>query len=366
MEVLAGLGVFGIVATWVLAGLLVLVIPVLAIADCAATRKHEGSRAIIIVLIVLSWSLGGVIYAIAFAGWRWLRAFTALCLIGLVLLAIVSTVSCVIGAHGASEAARQATERQRHEAIEAFQPTEIPSDSVAPFPALLRIGGSRSVAQWTLDGPLPGSARPADPNVRQIAVEPGSERVFALTRHELGTISPATGSFIQIEIDPALDQLSWPSGVAFVPGSREVVVMSSHVLTRFHVYAPDTGEWRRVPAEHRDLDATALTWHPTDEALYAIANEPGGASLATIDTLYRFNMQGALTGTVSLNPAVPVLDRHRETAQLVASGRYLVLVLGTGQTADGSTVGGVLAIDPANGEVAKAADSSSEEPATPL
>ena len=46
-----------------------------------------------------------------------------------------------------------------------------------------------------------------------------------------------------------------------------------------------------------------------------------------IDTLYRFNLQGALTGIVPVDPPVPVAEPSRAIPQLQTAGGSLVLIL---------------------------------------
>lgn len=356
----AGAGVIGLATAWALGVLLLLVIPVLAIADCAATDRHRGSRGLVILLLLLSWSLGGLIYALLFPGWRWLRGFALLSLVGLVVLAVLSTASCVIGAKGASERSRQQRDLRLEEAFAAFEPRPVPLDSVGRVTAVLRVGDSVSAAEWTLAGPDHASARPVDSRVRHLAVEPGRGRTFALTDHEFGIVTPSTGSFTPIGLDSSLEPLSWPQGVAYVGDAGPVVVMTSHVYTRFYTYDPDTADWRQLPAEHRDLPIQGLAWSTAEESLYALGHDSAKHAVAT---LYRFNLQGALTGIVPLAPPVPVAETPGASPQLQAAGGSLVLILPADPRRDGSAEAAVLAVDPVSGVVSRARrPAEAEEP----
>jgi hypothetical protein len=340
------------IATWAMALVFVVVIPLLALIDCASTDRHRGSRVLIVVLLLITWSLGGLVYALFFAGWRWLRVFTLCCVLGLLILALLSTASCVIGAPRASKLKREQRQSELELAYAAFKPDTATTDAVGPVTALLRVGSSASLAEWTMAGLDHGSARPVEQRVQHVAAEPESGRVFALTDHEFGVVSPSTGNFSEIEIDPALDgDFSWPRGVASVGSSGPVVVMTSHVVTRFFTYDPATADWQQLHAEHRGLPVAGLAWLDATESLYAVARDNRSLLL---DQVHRFNLQGALTGTVNLDPPVPVPNTSRPRLQLQAAGGSLVLILPAEPRRDGPAEACVLAIDPGSGRVSRA------------
>ena len=117
--------------------------------------------------------------------------------------------------------------------------------------------------------------------------DPQQERTFALTAHEFGTITPSSGRFARIEVDPSLGGFSWPKGLAYDPAQDSVLLMTSHVYTRFYRYDPRTSDWRRLPSELRGPSLRGLTYLPAAEAFFSVVDEPAGGAIRELQAIQR-------------------------------------------------------------------------------
>jgi hypothetical protein len=356
-EVFAGLSIFTLVAVTALSSLFCLFQPVWSLVDCIESDRERETKVLVSLAILFTWGLGSLVYGLFFTASRNLRRFTAVSTVVMLCLVVVGFSSCVSAIAtqakraAAAEDARQAETRQR---IAAFAPSSAPADAVAPFHALLvsRTGphsATTALAEFTLAGPVIRTARDVRGGVRHVAHDARRGRTFALTRHAFGALSPASGEFIEIAVDPGLD-FSWPKGLAFDPRTGLAVVVTSHVFTRFYTYDPDTSAWERLPSEIRDLPVAGLAYLPDDEVFYALDARRSGAELGA---LQRFNRAGALLGRLALSPVIPIAAGDAENAQLHASSGKLVLMLPALAPSDGADAPDrIFLIDPAAGTVA--------------
>ena len=184
-----------------------------------------------------------------------------------------------------------------------------------------------------------------------MAYDDENERYFALTSHAFGTITPSSGRFTEVQVDPSLGEFSWPKGIAFDRARRQVYVMTSHVYTRFYRFDPRTSDWKSLPSEIRDLSLVALTHSPTEDCLYGLQYRYGDTAL---NLIHRFNETGAILGAISLQPAIPVPGGLGSSLQLHESGGRLVLVLPP-LDLDHPAGNRVFVVDPATGEVLRPA-----------
>jgi hypothetical protein len=241
----------------------------------------------------------------------------------------------------------------REPAHEAARPAALPMPrtevDVQPFTAVRFARGERwlraeAVAQFTLAGFDSETAQPVDRRVAHVAADPASNRVFAITAHDFGTVAPATGEFEEIVVDPSL-AFSWPRGIARDPVSGRIVVLTSHVFSRLYRFDPEAGDWERLPTELRDLPLVGLAWWPEHESFYALEIQRNEAIAPRI---HRFDRQGAHLGSVPLDPPVPLGSSSppSDGCQLVASSGGLVVMLPPDSRR------GPFLIDPESGRVA--------------
>ncbi len=362
---LAASGLAGVFAALVLGTLFCLVQPIWAIIDCIESDREKDAKVLVSVALLVTWGLGSTLYGLFLSVSRALRVFTLVMLAVLFLLGVGGIATCAVGAfQGAKESQRQAAieKVEIEEAIRTFRPAAVAADAVEPFPALhFTYPGSGpashgapssvSLADHDLAGPIAASARDVSPEVRHVATS-ADGGVFALTTHEFGAISPATGRFVEIAVDPQLeDDFSWPKGLAFDPVAQRMVVLTSHVHTRFFRYDPRTSAWERLPSEHRNGSLVALAYSPADASLYALERPHGGRELTT---LRRFNDQGASIGVVALDPPIPVPEDLDAGFQLHASSGNLVLIVPPSAASGGEAAAGgrLYLVDREDGDVA--------------
>jgi hypothetical protein len=327
--VLTGLGIVGVGLTLLFGALFFGVLPWWAIIDCASSERHKNSRGLLVALLVFTWGFGSMIYGLFVTGSRGLRRFTVFSLFGSVLMFGVSTVACLTGAkmgHSAQMARIQAEDEAR---LAGFEPGVVSAGSVEPVTAIhFTHAGTRpqsaAVARFGLLGPEVASARNVDVGVRHVAHDPSAQRYYALTQHDFGTITPSSGHFTRIEVDPSVGQFSWPKGLAYDTARRQVVIMTSHVYTQFFRYDPSTADWSRAPAKLRDLNLVSLAYSPDEDCLYALEH---GSSEAALRFIHRFNADGATVGAIELSPAIPIARRQTQYFQLYHSSGRLVLIL---------------------------------------
>lgn len=331
-EVLAGLGIFGLVGVAAAASLFCLFQPVWALVDCIDSDRDRETKVLVSLAIVCTWGLGSLVYGLFFARSRNLRGFTVVSTLAMVAIAVLSVGSCV---SAIATQARRAAERNEAREAEArrraaeFAPAPIARDAVAPFVALhlTRTGRhttSTALAEFDLAGPIASTARDVRGGILRVAHDAVGGRNFALTRHAFGAISAKTGEFIGIAVDPGLD-FSWPKGIAWDPESERAVVLTSHVYTRLFTYDPATSSWEMLPTALRDVPAAGLACVPGESSFYAL-DVPLQAK--ELSALHRFNRAGAHVGRVALSPPVPLSDGDDAVgAQLFHSSGKLVLLL---------------------------------------
>jgi hypothetical protein len=353
-EILSVTGIFGFGAALLLLSLLFLVQPVWALVDCIDSERERDAKILVSLALVCTWCVGGLIYGIFFAISRNLRRLSvALVVVG--FLGSVGVVgACTMGLMSAAERGRAEAERARVEAetaVQHFRPPPIAAEAVAPFSALHTAGdGARrsvAVAEFTLAGPVPGSARDVSAGVKHVAE--GSDALFALTDHDFGALSPSTGRLVGIAVEPSLEaHFSWPKGITWDADAGEVVILVSHVYTRFFRYEPRRAAWEMMPAEFRDLSLVGLAWLPGDVALFAVERPSGARQL---ERIARFNARGAALGSLALEPPIPLAPGGGDGIQLHASSGRLVLVLPPAGESGVAASARIYVVDPATGAV---------------
>lgn len=337
---LGGLGLLGLLVAAFFGFLILLLLPWWAILDCAFSKRTRAEKVVAIALLVVTWGVGSVVYGAFVTRSRLLR-WTTFLTVGGVVAVLVPSIAALLA--GAGMGSRERAERQREEQqaiAAAFRPGTIPAADVADFHALHLVSASpepasAAVARFTGAALDAASARDTDRRLRQLAVDPAGPRYWGVTAQEFGDIDAASGRFTAVPVAPDLD-FSWPQGVAFDAVTGEVVVMTSHVYTRFYRFTPATATWRRLPAELRDVPVVGLA--ALDGVFYAVEYRPRDLSLRR---LQRFNHEGASLGPIELTPPVPVPDGAEPRLQLQPAGTALVLMLPDG----------LFVIDPRTGTV---------------
>lgn len=346
--VLGGLGLFGIIGAVLVGGLMLVLIPFWSILDCAVSRRDNGTKVLLIVLLFVTWTLGALVYAVFVTESRTLRRFTVISTLVAVMVAIVS-VSLLIGG-AAIHSTRESERRAEEEAIvqREFRPGAMDAAAVAPFKAVYVVGDgslrrSAAVADFKLDGPVVSSALNIDERVRHIIHEPQSGRYYGITQHEFGVVHPESRQFEEIAVDPSLERdFSWPKGLALDPATGEVIVLTSHVDTDFFIFAPAAKRWKNVATGIRGRSFVAMTYDPGTQMFYLMEETRGAA----VRELHRFNRSGASIGPLALNPPIPASRQRDANPQMAVSSGTIILLLPR-ERANPS----ILAVEPESGVV---------------
>jgi hypothetical protein len=346
-QFLTGLGLLGAAAAIALGAALLFIVPIAAIVDCLASSRDGNTKGVLVVFLVLTWSLGGTIYGLFGASTRGLRIFTLLSILVPGIILVASVASCGTGAGMAAQARMERERAEMQALVEAFTPAELSADAVELFTALHFVPAGKtgllaSVARFTLDGIEAATARDVKGGVRQVVRDAAGDRLYAVTKHGFGQIDIDAGAFVEIEVDPSVGEFGWPKGLAFDASRGEVVIATSHVVTRFYRFQPQTSRWERMSQELRDFPLVAMTWSPDDDSLYALTHRPHDLALREI---HRFNAEGASLGAIALDPAVPLPKQTQGAIQLQFSSGRLIVVLPPPHVR-------ILAVDPLTGQVA--------------
>jgi hypothetical protein len=370
--VLGGLGFLGIVGGMLLGFVIVLVLPLCAIIECLQSNRDTGLKAFFVIAIVATFGLGSVIYGLFLTSSRSLRIFTIFGVSVPLLILVPSVISMTTSAGWTRQlqAEKEAVEMQ--ELIDNFNRSVATTDELEPFIAVHFAHGSlapraATLARFTLQGPEYATARDIDNKIRHVAHESSNDRYFALTQHDFGTITPSSGRFASVEVDPSLDSFGWPTGLALDTTENKVVVMTSHVATRFYRYDPQSSDWEQLPAEIRDLPLVGLVFSPDENCLYALEHRHRAPALRTI---HRFNTHGANLGQLELKPPIPITRETAGIYQLHYSTGKLVLLVPPFEAnsaqpgAEATTGNRIFVVDPASGEVSVPPDSTSGDGAT--
>jgi hypothetical protein len=358
---LGGLGLLGVVAAVLIGFVVLLILPWWAMIDCIRSERGSNVKVVGVIFLVLTWGLGSVLYGLFFSTSRVLRVFTVFAVLGFGVILVPSVISLFTGAGIAGKVQAERNRLEQEELLSQFQPGTISADAIEPFHAVHFLYDdyrptAATLARFTLTGPDHGTARDIDKDVRHVAYDDENERYFALTSHAFGTITPSSGRFTEVEVDPSLGDFSWPKGIAFDKEKRQVYVMTSHVFTRFYRFDPRTSDWQSLPTELRDLPLVALAHSPIEDCLYGLEYRHGDPAL---NRIHRFNATGASLGPIQLEPAIPVPGGLVSFVQLHESGGKLVLLLpplgpGPRQADDvpiAPTENRVFVVDPSTGEV---------------
>ena len=208
-----------------------------------------------------------------------------------------------------------------------------------------------SIADFDMEGPIVDSAMPVEvPSIyplNQIAVDSEARRVYGTTTHRIGRIVPRTGNFVELEVDPALPRLSWPSGVAFDSHNRRLVVTGRSGV---YFYDPATGDWEHAP-KFGGMDLLSLTYDEEGRVFYGLVS---GFGKDVVDRIVAINPDGAVLSTILLSEGIPSELLPAGRAQLIKTSNDLVLLVSAfratkGADADEVSPSRIYLIDPDTG-----------------
>jgi hypothetical protein len=211
----------------------------------------------------------------------------------------------------------------------AYTSVSVDQLDIEPFKAVHYVpssGGkwSVSIADFTLSGPTQETAVPITvPSIyplNQIAIDPDGPRIYGVTTHKFGKIVPISGHFIEIESDPALPDLSWPSGIAYDTLNKKVIIADR---SGGYSYDPATSEWQSIPSLN-GLNIRSMTYHPDRSVLYGLTSDH---HQNTLDQLLELNPSGAVLSRLPLSPPIATESVPGGRIQLIySSSRLMVLI----------------------------------------
>lgn len=358
MEIVLGLFLFAFLAVLGLIALFFALHPFAGIVQCLTDPDKGGAeKGVWILFMIFFWTIGSIIYGLI--GTRgWFGALTKVTMI-VGLFAVIGTVGLVLLVPAARD--RLPTPildrlEQRARAPETIVSAPLIDSSAVelePFwavhhgaPDQIRVGGG--IARFDERGLLPETLLPVTvPSypVQKIAVDERGPVFYALTTHKFGKVVPSTGVFVEIEVEPPLGPLSWPSAIAY-DAERDVVMIASRSggLT----YDPRTGDWERVPVVG-ELDLRALCWSESRNLFYGATGQPGGVDIAEIVEL---SATGAAIRTIRLEQPIRGL-RGASAGSFQMNCRSDRIVILSNAHPEGSRAPGsqVHVVDPSSGAV---------------
>jgi len=299
---LLGMGLATVAVTGMTAVVSGMILPIWAIIDCAISDRDGAARALGLLIIGFTWSLGAFLYAIFTPGSR---------------------------LSGSSRTVLFA------EAFDGFKPDDLPHEkNPEPFMAILCRNhgvtgpGSSSLATFSWNGADLGSASPLGGEIRQVDQEIHGDIHHGITSHDLMKMEPASGKFTRVEVDPALrKEFSWPTGIAWDKSQKKFLIMPSHVYAKFFTYDPAASTWARLGVEIRGPFLVGLTRLPSDGLFYSVEYGTMSQTKSFVRALHRFNRSGADLGALTLVPPIPMSEYANPVIQIKHSGPWLVLIL---------------------------------------
>jgi hypothetical protein len=248
-----------------------------------------------------------------------------------------------------------------HETIETVDPEDLVDgeDAVDPegavgtapeidrgdtFKALLiTSSGSVALADFTLHGAVEGSAIPVSKKVQQVAAAPDGKTIYAVTKHEVGTLDPATGAFTEVHPDTSLPRVSWPIGCAYDAAEGVLLFDSRGPL---YAFDDDRKEWKAI--EQDGLEFCAMTHSPDRDTFYGLVSNVANDYVSRV---VRINANGAVVGEIALSRNIPTHSWMDRKTQLSWSGGKLIVLVAPDAAA--GTGMRMYVVDPDSGDVRK-------------
>jgi hypothetical protein len=363
---LLGLGLLGLF----LFGLLVLVhglvLPIWSIVDCAVSRRSGGLKAVLLILMVCTWSVGALLYGLILPTTRALRIAASIGVALLLAFAFVVVPQWFKTATVLQKEEIEAREKETHRMVMEFKPQPLPvAVQVGSFTAVWyhQQGHFRQtalIAAMSTAGPELASARNLDRDVLYIATDPETGQTFGAGNHKFGRIDPQTGKMQVIPSDPAYTKPFYNlRGLAYDPTHKRLIVMCSHGSTFFFAYDPAGQKWEQIGGELHNLPLAGLTYDPARGVFYALGFDDMSEQIREV---HRINSAGADIGRFGLAIPIPMPRGSDSPAQIHAAGELLALVLAPMQVAEssrsldaGAADPRLLFVSPKNGDVYLAA-----------
>ena len=131
-QVLGGLGMLDILTAVALGFLMLLVLPWLALSECARSCRRRDLKTLLIVGLVLTWGIGSLLYGLFFTRSWALRIVTVCSLVLFLVVAIPSAISLGTGLDVAAQLDDEQESARFQRLVDEFQPFSLSSGVLEP------------------------------------------------------------------------------------------------------------------------------------------------------------------------------------------------------------------------------------------
>lgn len=262
---------------------------------------------------------------------------------------------------------REATAFARAQRLAASRDLRFQAIRYEPDPQLAKMGIARprpALADFTADGPINDTTRPAPvPGIR-LAVDPRDGTWYGVNPKGVTRFNPGDKVSVDLPIGPDLPPLSWPCGLAFDTKRNRLVLTSLGGVGHMYAFDTATQQWSLL-REMDNVDLHCLTYSAADDCFYGLAEDMPREEAV----IHRFSAHGRPLGAVKPAERIP-LSRHAmhdSPPQLIDAGGDLLVLLSPGRDQNGRPTdepSRVLRIDPRTGQVSR--PQSSPPPAKPV
>src|SRR5688572_2631151 len=142
----------------------------------------------------------------------------------------------------------------------------------------VRVGGGTSAAfaDFSVAGPIEGTEVPLPGRVNGATFDPTDGMVYSLEMHGVFQIDPANGRPTTLKPnDPALPEVSWPSGLTFDTKRRRLVLSTHGGSGYLYAYDPAAQKWSGL-VDLENVDIHSLVYSPAHDCFYALLMHMGG------------------------------------------------------------------------------------------
>ena len=191
----------------------------------------------------------------------------------------------------------------------------------------VRVGGGTSAAfaDFSVAGPIEGTEVPLPGRVNGATFDPIDGMVYSLEMHGVFQIDPVNKRPISLKPnDPALPEVSWPSGLAFDTKRRRLVLSTHGGSGYLYAYDPVAQKWSGL-VDLENVDIHSLVYSPAHDCFYALLMQMGDRGAPT--RIVRYMPEGDADQLIETpRPLMYESFTPDRVPQLVAVGELLALI----------------------------------------
>jgi len=184
-----------------------------------------------------------------------------------------------------------------------------------------QFGGVQLWRDFSLAGPKQdGQAIRLPSELTHAVFNPETETIFAITRHELYELNPATGQVSLLRFDADAATPSWLAGITY-DSTRDRMVIAT-VQGHLYSWSADSSQWSVINDQDSGHGIVAMAYDAGTDSLWTLSGHGENALLTTLDS------QGQATRTISLSGQfdMGLVDYHSASFQLTFENGELALV----------------------------------------